>query len=91
MVDEDQAAELEIADGIGYLPITFTELLDCKKQELVMVKDGKAARVDQSVHGKDYWQADYDQTERTWSLTYNVPLDTPGDERRKVRLILRQL
>jgi hypothetical protein len=89
MVDEDQAAELEITGGVGYLPITFDELLDPKGYELLMSRGGAPVRVDQSVHGKDFWQADFDQTERTWSLTYNVSLDTPDDEGRTVRLILR--
>jgi hypothetical protein len=40
---------------------------------------GPWSRIDQSVHGKDYWQADFDAEARTWEITYTIPLDTPGD------------
>jgi hypothetical protein len=34
--------------------------------------DGKT--LDQSVHGNDFWQTDYDAGTKTWSQTYNVPI-----------------
>ena len=33
--------------------------------------DGKA--LDQSVHGNDFWQTDYDPSTRRWSRTFNIP------------------
>ncbi len=42
---------------------------------------GRWRKVDQSVHGNDFWQTDYDAASGTWEITYSVPLDTPGDER----------
>lgn len=36
---------------------------------------GKEIRLDQSVHGNDFWKADYDEGARTYTLTYNLPLD----------------
>jgi hypothetical protein len=29
----------------------------------------------QSVHGNDYWQTDYDPQTGTWSQTFNLPRD----------------
>lgn len=29
--------------------------------------------MDQSVHGRDFWQADYDTQTGTWKETYTVP------------------
>ena len=31
--------------------------------------------LDQSVHGNDFWQADFNAGDQTYSLTYNLPLD----------------
>ena len=30
--------------------------------------------VDQSVHGNDFWQTDFDAATQSWSLTYNLPI-----------------
>jgi hypothetical protein len=64
-------AELTIADGLGYVPVTFAGLTSHAGYTLLL--DGQP--VDQSVHGNDFWQTDYDPTQRRWEITYNVPLD----------------
>lgn len=61
-------ASFMITHSISYIPITFTNL---------PIHDGfvlylNNASVDQSVHGKDFWQTDFDYIERTWSITYNI-------------------
>jgi hypothetical protein len=32
--------------------------------------------LDQSVHGNDFWETAFDPDTRTYSLTFNLPLDT---------------
>ncbi len=70
--DTDQAT-FDVTGGLGYVPVTITGLRSHIGYTLKM--DGKP--VDQSVHGNDFWQTDYDPTTRRWSQTYNVPL-SPG-------------
>lgn len=65
---DDDAAEFTMEGGIGYVPVTITGLTTPRGFALLV--DGK--RVDQSVHGKDFWQTDYDAVAKRWSLTFNV-------------------
>jgi hypothetical protein len=84
-VDEHQVADFTVTGGLGYAPVTFTGLKQHAGYELWQTADGKRAKVDQSVHGRDFWQTDYDPATRTYRRTYNVPLDSPGDLPRAVR------
>lgn len=84
--DATGQAEVEITGGLGYVPVTFAGLAS-HVGELWLVDGQNKSRVDQSVHGNDYWQCDYDATGKAWSVTYNVSLDTPGDVSRTVRLV----
>ena len=63
-------AKLKFSGGLGYVPFTFTQLTSHSGYSLLI--NGK--KLDQSIHGKDYWQTDYDQETSTWSITYNVPI-----------------
>ena len=72
------------------MPLTLTGLTDYKGYGLFVSSGGKLKRVDQSVHGNDFWQTDYDAASRSWRQTYNIPLDTPGDAARTVRLVFRK-
>lgn len=67
----DGKAAWTIAGGLGHVPITVTGLPAPRDQTLAL--DGRP--VDQTVHGHDFWQTDYDAVSRTWSRTWNVPLD----------------
>ncbi len=75
-------AELNVQGGLGYVPITFNGLSSHESYQLYVDDQ----MVDQSVHGKDFWQTDYDPTTRTWSHTYNIKLDS---DQHKVRFIKR--
>nr|BBD74543.1 fucoidanase [Luteolibacter algae] len=71
------AAAFTLKGGLAYLPVTFTGLASNDGVELLV--DGKP--LDQSVHGKDFWQTDFDPVSKTWSRTYNIPAQagkTPG-------------
>lgn len=74
-------AEYRLEGGIGFVPVTFTGLDSHDGRELWI--DGE--RLDQGVHGRDFWQADYDPASMTWSLTFNLPA-AAGDKPRTVRL-----
>jgi len=66
-------AEFTLTGGLGYVPVTLTGLTSPPDHALLI--DGQP--VDQSVHGNDFWQTDYDTETATWSQTFNVPL-APG-------------
>lgn len=74
------AAEFALEGGLGYVPVTFGGLPSHDGHRLLL--DGRP--VDQSVHGNDFWQTDYDPSQRTWSRTYNIPV--PDGRRRVLRL-----
>jgi len=74
-LDEKQCAEFEIFGGLGYVPVTFVGLNSYKDWVLERFTRGEWIKVDQSVHGNDYWQTDYDSCINKWSITYNVNLD----------------
>lgn len=81
----DNRAELRIEGGLGFVPVTFSGLTTHATPKLEISEDGETwVIVEQSVHGKDFWQTDFDQATKTWEITYTLPLDTPGDAR-KVR------
>ncbi len=69
-VEANQGASATLTGGLGYVPITFTGLSQPRGHQLFV--DGQ--RVDQSIHGNDFWQTDYDPASRTWQLTFNLPI-----------------
>lgn len=73
---QDGAAEFTIEGGVGFIPVTFTGLGSHRGQLLTV--DGQL--FDQSVHGNDFWQTDFDPASRKWSRTYNIP-SLPGKQR----------
>ncbi|HOX37989.1 MAG TPA: hypothetical protein PL033_08380 [Candidatus Brocadiia bacterium] len=85
---EGNCAELLVSGGAGYVPITFTGLDSYRNHTILCSAEGKAERVDQSVHGNDFWQACYDADLGKWNITCNIPLDSPCDAPRKVRILL---
>jgi hypothetical protein len=64
---------------VGYVPIRFEGLADAMGYELYEVVDGKDVKLDQAVHGNDFWQVDRDDGDGTYQLTYNLPLDGKGE------------
>jgi hypothetical protein len=65
----DDRAEFTLTGGLGYVPITFTGLTSPRGQALCL--DGQ--RLDQGVHGNDFWQTDYDPDTQRWEMTFNIP------------------
>ena len=62
-------AEFTLEGGVSFVPVTISHLNSYKGFELRI--DGQP--LDQSVHGKDFWQTNFNPTNRTWSHTYNIP------------------
>lgn len=81
---QDNHAQFSIAGGLGYVPITISGLTKYGPPVLQKQSGNRWETIDQSVHGSDFWQADYDPSTMTWEITYSIPLDSP-DDRRKTR------
>ena len=50
--------------------MTFSGLTSPRDHQLLF--EGQPAN--QSVHGSDFWQTDFDVATQSWSLTYNLPI-----------------
>jgi hypothetical protein len=90
-MDGKDSAEVVLKGGLGFVPITFGGLSSYRGYELWQDNGQGPRRVDQAIHGRDFWPTDFDPVSRTWSLTYNVPVDTKDDRPRDVRLALRKI
>ena len=77
-------AQFSVIGGIGYVPLTITNVPDYRNPELFRKVNGNWQKVNQEVYGNDFWQTEYNTTNGTWDITYNVNLDTPDDERQTV-------
>lgn len=73
-VDSAGCAEFEVKGGISYIPITITGLSSHARVQLCERIAGEWVELDQSVHGNDFWQTDYDAQSRTYAMSFNVPL-----------------
>ena len=54
----------------GYIPIMFKGLTPPRDHQLLF----GGQPMNQSVHGNDFWQTDFDAATKSWSLTYNLPI-----------------
>jgi hypothetical protein len=80
-VDWRGRAGLTLTGGVGYVPVTFMGLKNNRDFELLV--EGKP--LNQSVHGNDFWQTDYDEIRREWRVTYNILRDGRGPTRLEFR------
>jgi len=67
-------ADFTVKGGMGYVPMTITNLSSASGYRLYKVENGKETQVNQSLSGQsnDYWQCDYDAQTDKYSLTFNV-------------------
>ncbi len=73
-------AAFRVRGGLGYVPVTIAGVTGHPRPILELQQpDGTWRAVDQSVHGNDYWQADYVPASAAWEITYTLPMDSPGD------------
>lgn len=80
-------AEITVKGGMGYVPLTFTNVKHYSGYSLEKFIDGQWQKVDQSVTGNDYWQAWYDADSCTYELTYNVPHSGKKEDEYRYRLV----
>lgn len=80
-------AEITVKGGMGYVPLTFTNVKHYSGYSLEKFIDGQWQKVDQSVTGNDYWQAWYDADSCTYELTYNVPHSGNKEDEYRYRLV----
>ena len=73
------SAKFELTGGTSYIPVVFKGLTSHNSSKLYI----NDQPLDQNVHGKDFWQADYNPASRTWSLVYNLP---PSEETQIIEL-----
>ena len=66
------AAEFSLEGGMGFLPITFHGLNRHDGWRLEAEGSTGWEAVDQSVHGNDFWQANFNEEAGTWSLTWSI-------------------
>jgi hypothetical protein len=76
-----KGAEFVISGGLGHVPVTFGGLPDYRGYGLQKYVDEAWEEVDQSVHGRDFWQTDYEDGTGTWEITYTVRQDRLDDNR----------
>lgn len=77
---QGSAVAFTVTGGLGYVPVTISDLNDYRGFKLEHKVDGIWIELDQSHYGKDFWQTDFNSTTQRWELTYSLPLDTPQDE-----------
>jgi hypothetical protein len=65
---------VRIEGGVGVVPIRFDGLAT-PSYSLFETVDDRLVPLDQSVHGSDFWQTDYDTGTGTYRMTFNLPLD----------------
>ena len=74
-------ATLRLVGGKNYVPIIFEGLTNVDNPKLWKSGGtcGDWVAIDQSTHGKDFWQADYQAETELFDITYNVVQDNAGD------------
>ena len=72
------AADLTIDGGLGHTPLVFHGLERHEGWTLEVLEGETWVVVDQSVHGNDFTQVDFDEEEGTWSIVFAVPVAGGG-------------
>ena len=67
--------QVSIRGGVGYVPLRFEGLETAHGWALYRTDGGSEVKLEQAVHGNDFWQTDYDAGSQTFQLTFNLPLD----------------
>jgi len=63
----------------------FVILAGVLSVQLLQKINGRWERINQEVHGNDFWQTEYNTTNGTWDITYNINLDSEKDKRQQVK------
>jgi hypothetical protein len=84
IVSESNTVNFSITGGRGYVPITITNVNSYLNPALLQKVNGKWEKIDQAVYGNDFWQTEYNASNGTWDITYNINLDSSDDKKQKV-------
>ncbi len=71
-------ALFSVTGGLGYVSVTFSGVSDYRNPLIEEWNGTSWTVVDQSVFGNDFWQTDYNSTNLSWDITYNLPLGSSG-------------
>lgn len=66
---------LKIQGGLGYIPVRFEGLNSPIGYSVYRIVDGREVKLDQSVHGNDFWQTDRDTESGLYKITFNLPVN----------------
>lgn len=88
---ENDEAEITLKGGTGHVALTFSGVSSYSGYILEQKKGDEWVKVDQSVHGNDYWQCWFDAKDKTYQLTYNVPCSGDPENVNTFRLIKNDL
>ena len=72
---------VDIKGGVGLVPIQFKGLPSVRGVKLSQQIDGQWVELDQSVHGNDFWQTQFDPLKKAYTITFNLPLDELASSR----------
>ncbi|MCC7373837.1 MAG: hypothetical protein IT581_04210 [Verrucomicrobiales bacterium] len=87
--DRRDRAEFEITGGLGYLPVTVSDL-DRPDGWMLQVSDDTGGG-ETLLRAGESGQAVYNPANKHWSVTFNVPIDTANDRRVLRRMSLKSL
>lgn len=79
-------AEFTVEGGIGYVPLTLTNINSYKNPKLFWKVNGQWQSINQEIHGNDFWQSEYDTASGTWDITFNINLDSVNDKKQILEL-----
>ncbi|HLX63537.1 MAG TPA: hypothetical protein VKX17_19865 [Planctomycetota bacterium] len=89
-VDENDGAAFTLRGGLAYVPVSFSGLRSYRGYVLYEAIGSEARRVDQSVHGHDFWQTEFDAASGRYRITYNLPVENKEGCRPSHRYIFRR-
>jgi len=67
-------AQFAITGGLNYGPVTFMGASTYQYPTIEELVGTNWIMINQSVNGNDFWQADFNGTNRTWDITFNLKL-----------------
>ena len=83
---KNSRAGFSVTGGCGYVPLTIINVSSYQNPGLFKRVNGQWQKINQEVHGNDFWQTEFNSSTGTWDITYNVNLDSPDDKPQIVEL-----
>ena len=87
----NNTALVKITGGRGYVPVVFTGLNNITSPKLWKAEGSCWEIVDQSNHGKDFWQVAYNTNTGLYDIIYNVNQDIENDETAEIFYYLGEI